>query len=129
MKVMRWAILAFLVIFALEGCGQPNGPLLSHGKSISHWLDELKKPVAGARKKAVTALGHAGALDGRALPALIGAVKDEDPQVRRAAIVAILNMGPAAKDAAGALSEAQQDNDPTIRSLATKALQRIHSHQ
>jgi len=107
------------------GCGQPQGSLQSHGKPVAHWLEELKKPDAKARKKAVTALAHVGKADPAALPAVIAAVKDADPSVRDAAVLALLNPGPAARDAVPALTEAKEDPDATVRTHAARALEVI----
>jgi hypothetical protein len=118
----------FSAIFAavlLAGCGKQQEPLLSHGKPVAYWLDELKKSDATARKKAVKALGHVGKADPEALRALIGAVKDRDASVRDQAVLALLNIGPAVKAAVPVLTEAEHDQDVTVRSHATKALEII----
>jgi HEAT repeat protein len=116
---------AILLIILLMGCEKDNAPLMSHGKPVSHWLEELKKPDSKARRKAVLALGHVGTADSAAIPALIGAVKDRDATVRSKAILALLNIGPDAKDALPVLNDASKDTDPMVRSYAAKAVQRI----
>src|SRR5262245_34840571 len=124
MSVFRPAVL-FLGLL-LIGCGGGNdGPLMTHGKPVAHWLQELRKPDPKVRKKAVAALGHVGALDPAAIPALTGAVKDRDTAVRSEAILALLNIGPAAKDALPTLNEACNDKDAVVRSHAAKAVERI----
>ena len=120
-------LFGLLLGILLTGCKGKNEPLMAHGKPVAFWLDELKKPDAGARKKAVTALGHVGRADPEAIPALIGAVKDRDAAVRNEAVLALLNIGADAKDAIPALTEAQNDKDATVRAHATKALERIQS--
>jgi HEAT repeat protein len=107
-----------------SGCGKKE-PLLSHGQPVSHWLGVLKDPNPQARKKAVTALGHVGAADPDAIPAVVGAVKDPDPAVRAEAVLALLNLGPVAKEAVPILEEARSDRDPKVREYAWKALERI----
>jgi HEAT repeat protein len=116
------------LVLGLAGCGSSE-PLLSHGKPVDHWLQELKNPDVKARKKAVVALGHVGTSDDRAIPALIDAVKDKDAQVRSEAVLALMNLGPQARDAIPALQEAERDRDATVRSQATKALARIQGGQ
>jgi HEAT repeat protein len=117
-------VFSFCVTMILCGCTSKE-PVTSHGKAVSHWLEELKSPDANARKKAVTALGHVGARDRDAIPALIEAVKDVDVNVRAEAVLALLNIGPAAKDAIPVLRQATTDKDEKVRSYATKALEKI----
>jgi len=112
--------------FLLAGCSGKNEPVMSHGKPVAHWLEELKKSDPQARKKAVVALGHVGKADDAVIPALISVVtEDQNSAVRNEAILALLNIGTDAKDAVDALTQAQNDKDSTIRSNATKALERI----
>jgi HEAT repeat protein len=114
----------------LTGCSRKDEPVMAHGKPVSHWLEELKKSDSQARKKAVIALGHVGKADPAAIPALIGAVKDDrDATVRREAVLALLTTGPDAKDAIPILTEAQSDKDATVRSYASKALERIQANK
>jgi hypothetical protein len=123
---MRCAITLFVPLaMLLAGCGREEEPLISHGKPVDHWLQELKKPDVKSRKKAVVALGHVGAADSRAIPALIDSVKDGDAVVRDQAILALLNIGPDAEGAISVLREAENDKNPTVRFHATKALERI----
>jgi HEAT repeat protein len=113
------------VLFAallLTGCNKEEPPVLSHGKSVDHWIQTLQSPVSRERKKAVAALGHVGAADPKAIPALITLVKDRDAIVRQEAVLALLNIGPEAKEAASALTEATKDKDAKVRSYATRAL-------
>jgi HEAT repeat protein len=111
-----------LVLLLVGGCGRKE-PLLSHGRPVTYWLEKLQDRDARERKKAVVALGHVGAADPEAIPAVIGAVKDRDAVVRREAVLALLNAN--ARDALPALTEAQKDRDPQVRAYAAKALERI----
>jgi HEAT repeat protein len=127
---MRFVACCVLPIATLlVGCGGQKEPVMAHGKPVDHWLAELNNSDAKARKKAVTSLGHVGTADSRAIPALIGAVKDRDAAVRSEAILALLKIGPDAKDAVPVLQEAENDKDATVRSHAKKALARIQSAQ
>jgi HEAT repeat protein len=112
------------LLLLLGGCQKP-APLTTHGQPVSHWVETLKQPDAKARKKAVVALGHAGAADPAAIPALTTALKDRDAGVRREAVLALLNLGPDAREAAPALAEARKDKDARVREYAGKALERI----
>jgi HEAT repeat protein len=120
------AVLALTLLAALAvGCGQGKQPLLSHGQPVSYWLDALQDRDPTKRKKAVTALGHVGAADAAAIPAVTAALKDPDARVRAEAALALLSMGPRARDAVPDLEEATRDRDKTVRTYAGKALERI----
>jgi hypothetical protein len=108
----------------LCGC-TPKAPVTSHGKPVSHWLEEVKTGDAKGRRKAVVALGHVGTHDPAIIPALIEAAKDEDAGVRAEVVLALLNIGPAAKEAIPALKQETTDSDATVRSYAVKALEKI----
>ena len=71
-------------------------------------------------------LGHIGAADKAAVPALVGALKDKDAGVREAAVLALLAIGPPAAEAAPALAEVR-DRDPVakVRQGAGKAVDRV----
>jgi HEAT repeat protein len=116
--------ISFFLIPLLAGCGKKE-PVQAYGKPVAHWLEELRKPNAKARKKAVLALGQIGTADPETIPALIAAVKDTDAMVKETAILALLHIGPPAKDAVPALIQTQSDPDPAIRAKAKKALDRI----
>ncbi|MFO0969888.1 MAG: HEAT repeat domain-containing protein [Gemmataceae bacterium] len=124
---MRASVLWAALALAGAGCGGKPELLTSHGKPVSHWLAEVKKPDANARRKAVLALGHVGDADPAVLPCLIAAVKDRDAGVRKQAIVALLNLGPKAKEAAPILEACKSDRDASVRLYAAKALQRSQS--
>ncbi len=110
----------------LAGCGREAPQLQqSHGKTVAEWVEALRHADPKVRKKAVVALGHAGAADPAAVSALAGAVKDRDAGVRDAAVLALLNLGPAAREAVPALESAAQDRDPKVRDHAAKALARV----
>lgn len=112
-----------LVLFL--GCGQKTGPILSHGKPVSYWIEALNALDVKERKKAVEALGHVGPVDSVVIPALVRAVKDRDAAVRGQAVLALLNIGPDAKEALPVLTEAQTDKDAKVREYAGKAIKRI----
>jgi HEAT repeat protein len=118
---VRFAVVLGLLVF-VGGCGRTE-PLMSHGRPVSYWLEQLHDRDAKARRKAVVALGHVGAADPAAIPAVIGAMKDKDPGVRREAIVALLNAR--AQESIPALTEARNDRDPQVRAYSAKALERI----
>lgn len=115
---------AVFILILIVGCGKTES-LLSHGKSISHWLEQTKAADPKSRKKAAVALGHIGSADASAIPALVDLVRDTNSGVRAQAILCLLNLGPAARVAIPALESAKTDKDATVRSYATKALENI----
>jgi HEAT repeat protein len=124
---MRPAVLSTILLVPMLSACRPadSGPLVSHGRPVSYWLEQLKQPDAKTRKKAVAALGHVGAADRAVIPALIAAVKDRDAAVRDEAVLALLRIGPDAIDARSVLLEAERDRDAKVREHARKALARI----
>jgi HEAT repeat protein len=118
---------AALLILA-AGCGRPDAaPLRSHDRTTAEWVEALRDRDPKVRRRAVAALGHVGAADPAAVPALGGALKDRDPSVRDAAALALLNLGPASSAAAPALEAAQADRDSKVRAHAAQALARIRT--
>jgi HEAT repeat protein len=106
----------------LSGCGEAR-PTLAGGKPVHHWVAALADPDVGVRKKAAFKLGNVGPT---ALPALVGALKDDAPEVRREAILALLKCGAAASEAAPTLSALHQhDLDPQVRNYAARALEKL----
>jgi HEAT repeat protein len=127
MKLGISIVCAGLLLF-VAGCQKAAELQTVHGQPISHWLDELKKPDARARKKAVIALESVGAKDSGAIQAIVGALKDADATVRDTAVLALLNIGPDAHEAAPALESMKNDKDPTVRTHAAKAIERIQAN-
>jgi len=122
---MRRTLPLIALLFA-AGCGSPDAPLTAGGHPVAHWLDELARPDAKARAKAVKELGRVGAADPAAIPAVARTLKDRDAGVRKAAVTALLNLGPAAAEALPALTEVSaHDADPAVRSLAAKAVEQV----
>ncbi|MBI3407343.1 MAG: HEAT repeat domain-containing protein [Planctomycetes bacterium] len=119
-----------LLLVALGGCGGGNQQApLAGGKSPSHWLDALKSPDPQLRKTAATKLGNVGALEPRAVPALINALNDTDAAVRAEAILALVKFGPDARDAVAPLIELQQrDESEHVRGYAAKALAKLKAN-
>ena len=124
---MRRLIVGMLLSTLLLGCGRTDGPQEKYfgGETVEHWLDGVNSPDPKSRKKAADMLGNIGAVDARAVPALIEVVKDRDAKVRDAAVLALSKIGPPAASAESVLMEATQDKDPTVRKHATAALERV----
>jgi HEAT repeat protein len=123
MTVRLRSVLFVGLALVLAGCGRDAPPpLTSHGRTVGEWVESLRSADPKVRKKAVAALGHAGAADPTAVPALVGALKDRDAAVRDAAVLALLNLGAAAREAVPALEAAQKDRDPKVRGHAARAV-------
>ena len=116
-------LLILLFLGALVGCGTAPSPMVG-GKPVKHWIVALQDPDVRVRKTAVAKLGNSA--DEGCLPALIGALKDEDAAVRSEAILALLKCGLSARKAAAALTLLEQhDESEQVRTYATKALARL----
>ena len=95
---------------------------------MDHWVRALQCPDAKTRRHAALKLGNVGTADPAALPALITALKDRDPDVRREAILALVKLGPAARDAVPSLDAIQRhDTTAQVRSYAAKALAKLRA--
>jgi HEAT repeat protein len=118
-------ITAAVLVISLAGCTTTPAP--DSGARVRHWIETLRQPDAKQRKQAAFKLGNLGLTDpATVVPALIGALRDEDAGVRSEAILALLKCGPTAKDALPQLSEVQRkDGDVQVRSYAAKALAKI----
>lgn len=95
------------------------------GKSAKQWQEELKSSESPTRLHAVHALQEKQKDAAVAVPALVGALGDEDPFVRRDAARALGKFGTAAKDAVPSLVSRLNDREPGVRKAAAQALQQI----
>jgi HEAT repeat protein len=119
-------IVAAVLAAGIIGCGRAKPPLLAGGKSVDHWVAALADSKFKVREEAVTKLGNVGTSDAAAIPALITALKDKNPEVRREAIFALAKSGRAAQDAVEPLAEIEQhDKDPRVREQAAKGLKML----
>jgi HEAT repeat protein len=94
-------------------------------KSATQLTDDLKSANSPTRLHAVHALQEKQKDVQVAVPALVGALEDEDPFVRRDAARALGKFGGAAREAVPALVAHLQDREPGVRKAATQALQKI----
>ncbi len=124
----RLKLVAALVIVpcslaaALTGCGS-KPRYSSGGRAASYWVEVLKQPDVEMRRKATVKIGALMEIDPAALPATVGALKDEDVKVRLAAIRSLrLYAVKKASEAVPALRDVQaNDKDPQVRDAAAKA--------
>lgn len=123
---MRVGWLIVVLALGLAGCARKTGPVTAAGRPAAEWAADLGSADAAVRKKAARELGHIGAADKAAVPALVGALKDKDAGVREAAVLALLAIGRPAAEAAPALTELRdRDPVPKVRQEAGKAVERI----
>ncbi|KAF3890874.1 HEAT repeat domain-containing protein [Tolypothrix bouteillei VB521301] len=87
---------------------------------IKSYIEQLKNPQQ--RSAAIENLVTAGK---SAIPALITALQDSNPQVRASAAAILGQMGPNASEAAPAILRVIDDGDPVVRSSAVLAIQKI----
>jgi HEAT repeat protein len=121
-RVVALVIVSCGLSAALTGCGS-KPTYTSGGRSASYWVDVLKQPDVEMRRKAAVKVGALMEIDPAALPATIGALKDEDVKVRLAAIRSLrLYAVKKASEAVPALRDVQaNDKDPQVRDAAAKA--------
>src|SRR5260370_11743948 len=82
------------ILVLLVGCAQKSDPILSHGKPVSYWIQAMNASDSKERKKAVEALGYVGPADSAVIPALVGAVKDQDAAILPQTVLALPNIIP-----------------------------------
>jgi HEAT repeat protein len=123
---MRGGWLIIVLAVGCVGCARKSGPVTAGGRPAAAWAADLASPDPTDRKKAARELGHIGAADKAAVPALVGALKDKDAGVRETAVLALLAIGPPAAKAAPALTEVRdRDPVPKVRQEAGKAVDRV----
>jgi HEAT repeat protein len=76
-------------------------------------------------RQSAAALGELGPEAKIAVPALIGALKNEDARVRQAAAEALGKIGPDAHKAVPSLHQALKDTDSAVSAAAAAALKKI----
>lgn len=92
------------------------------GRHVGDWIVALADATDKLRRRlAARALGELAPQASPAVPALIGALEDEDPWVRKWACVALGNIGARAAAALQALSKAEEDSDERVRKAAKVA--------
>lgn len=122
---MKQLLIGLASVIVLCGCGKEQEKL-SGGKPLAYWLEEMKKPDAKLRQKAVFKLGNVGAADPAVLPAVLGALSDQDPAVRCEAILAVLRFRDRAQAVETKLIALQQiDPDAKVRDFAAKAIEKL----
>ena len=110
-------LLCLLVAAATGGCSQQ--------KSTNQLIADLKSPNERDRIFAVRLLQQREGDAAQVVPALIGALKDNEGDVRWSAAIGLGYFGDQAKDAIPALQTAEHDRDPRVREAAGVALFRI----
>jgi hypothetical protein len=119
------AILAWAA--ALPGCGrEERGPILSGGREVKSWIQDLHDPKPQVRRQAVLKLGNAADSDPTVAEGLAEALNDTDPLVRRDAILAVAKLKQPSEAIRGRLETmSRSDKDPRARDLARKAVIRL----
>ncbi|PLZ98996.1 hypothetical protein CEN45_17095 [Fischerella thermalis CCMEE 5198] len=87
---------------------------------IRSYIQSLKNP-----QQRTAAIDYLATVGKPAVPALIAALQDSDPQVRTSALVIIAKIGPNAAQAIPALMRAIDDKDATVRSHAVQAIAKM----
>jgi HEAT repeat protein len=92
---------------------------------ISLLLEIMERPFHDERLHAIQQLGTIGPAAKLALPTLIRAAKENNPEIKKASFEALGNIGPAAVEAVAILVAALNEPDQDVRSCAADALGRI----
>ena len=91
------------------------------------WVERMKQAPPEQRAPILAMLGRRG--DKSALPAVLGALRDEDKAVRLAAVRAVGRLGNADAVATELASTAAKDADPAVRLAALKTLGELANEQ
>jgi HEAT repeat protein len=116
-----------LLAFVLAGCAKKE-PMRSGGRTASYWAEVLQQDDIDLRRKAAKKLGPLVLLDPAAMPALLGALKDEDPEVRAKAALSLgTYSGSRAPEVLPALREVQEnDVELEVREAAAAAIAKLN---
>lgn len=101
--------------FLLNACAAKTKP--------DYWIRKLKRGDPRTRATAARALGEMR--DEAAVPALIQALKDTNPEVRLSVVQALGRIGPKAQGAVPALRGMRADGDLRVREELTRSLENI----
>ncbi|OWK40335.1 HEAT repeat domain-containing protein [Fimbriiglobus ruber] len=116
MRVQK-RLCVLLCVIACGGCGQK--------KTTGELVADLKSTQEKDRINAVRILPQRKGDVGQTVPALIGALKDQENDIRWSAAIGLGNLGESAREAIPALQATQRDRDARVREAAGVALTRI----
>ena len=109
-------IVALSLLLFVAGCGP---------RSTDAWIKQLQDPDVLKRRQAVRELGNRSGDAEQVVPALAGALSDENEYVRRDAARALATFGSEARTAVPALNAALKDEQASVRAAAAAALKQI----
>jgi HEAT repeat protein len=108
---------AVIIAVSIAGCGA--------ARTADDWIRQLTDADVVRRRQACRELGNLPAEAGRIVPALTGAVQDDNWYVRHDAAIALGKLGPAATEAVPALVGILKDKEKSVRGAAGAALKKI----
>jgi HEAT repeat protein len=115
----------------LAGCDKPDTDdadyYIHEGRTVADWLNDVRTEAPdGAAPEAARAIARLGPSDLEAMPALVRALKDENPAVRWVACTALGNMGPKALKGAGAqVAKLMNDPNKSVQRAAIRAYNKM----
>jgi hypothetical protein len=129
MKKLCWFACCLV---ALAGCNNKPDPVdsenyLVDGRTLGSWLNQLREDAddPSSVQEVLEALQTLGPDDKEAVPALIAALRDENPTVRLIAVRCIGQIQPVGKDVEYAVAKAMEDKDMRVSRAAIKTSSKI----
>jgi HEAT repeat protein len=114
---VRTGLVLLVCGMVCAGCGK--------GKSTEELIADLQSSKESERVMAARLLPQHKGDAAQVVPALVGALKDNEGDIRWSAAIGLGSFGEQAKEAIPALEKAREDRDARVREAARVALSRI----
>lgn len=120
-------------LVALAGCNNKPDPALSEeyevpttGRTVGGLLEQLREDDDPANvQEVIDAMANLTPEDKDAVPALVKALQDENPNVRWVAAKSLGQIEPSSREVEYALARTMEDKDPRVSRMAIEASGRI----
>ncbi|MDM9384507.1 HEAT repeat domain-containing protein [Chlorogloeopsis sp. ULAP01] len=119
-KLRFYIAIAFVCLSSPLLADNPTWAQSATQTQINSYIQRLKNP-----QQRSTAVDYLASVGKPAVPALIKALQDTNPQMRAGAAMTLGKIGPAASEAAIVLMRTIGDKDPTVRSYVVQAIEKI----
>ncbi len=118
----RKAITATLIVLVAATSSWADTEMVFNGKTTTQWIEALSSDSLEVRISAAWSLGEIGEHAVRAIPALLGAINDQNAAVRGNSVEALGKIGPGAASAVPTLIGLLTSPDAGLRWRAASAL-------